>query len=228
MKKNIPKLAFVDSRTSHSINMIIGLIRNGQLQGGEKLPPQDELAERLGISRTSLREALMQLSYRGIVESIHGRGTFVCECGAHEAETLEARMVVEPQLARLAAERREETQLDELDSLCEAMAHFVKSDDTVAFSDFDLKLHCCIAAMTGNRALSQLITSVNDMMLHLQNVVQVLPGAMKRAHDYHLELAEHIRRGDAAAAEDAMRRHLDDVAKSLRKANSVRRKAPGA
>lgn len=216
MIKSMPRMGGMNSRTSHSINMLIGLIRSGHLKSGDKLPPQDELARTLGISRTSLREALVQLSYRGIVESIHGRGTFVCDQGPHSENMMESRLIMEPRLAGLAAARGTATERDELAAMLATMEQFVATGDTVAFSDYDLQFHRHLALMTHNKALEILFNSLSDMLLHLQNIVQIKPGAMERAHEFHLEIFAAVGRKNGRQAEGVMRRHLEDVERALK------------
>jgi Transcriptional regulators len=222
MKKAIPRIGDVDTRTSHSVNLIIGLIRNGHLKSGDQLPPQDELARKLGISRTSLREALAELSYRGVVISVHGRGTFVSEQEVHAENMMESRRILEPKVARLAAERADSTEIADLESLCAVMERFVNNGDTVAFSDYDLKFHSRLASMTHNKALITLFNSIGDMLLHLQNIVQIIPGAMHRAHEFHLELAAAVQAKNGDLAETTMLRHIEDVANSLKKAKKTK------
>lgn len=218
MKQTIPRIGEVDTRTSHSVNLIIGLIRNGHLKSGDQLPPQDELAKKLGISRTSLREALAELSYRGVIASIHGRGTFICEQSIHAGNMMESRQILEPKVARLAAERATEDEIADLQSVCATMERLVAANDTVAFSDYDLQFHSRLALMTHNKALITLFNSVSDMLLHLQNIVQIIPGAMQRAHEFHLEIAATIKSKNGKLAETTMLRHLKDVANSLKSA----------
>lgn len=217
MEKQLPRISEVDTRTSHSVNLIIDLIRNGHFKSGVQLPPQDELAKNLGISRTSLREALAELSYRGVVESVHGRGTFVREQEAHAGDIMETRRILEPKVAALAAERAAPQEIIKLKTIYRAMEQFVADGDTVAFSDFDLRFHSQLAAMTHNKALITLFNSISDMLLHLQNIVQIIPGAMANAHGYHRKIIDAVANGDGIRAENVMRKHLEDVDESLKK-----------
>ncbi len=202
--------------TNRSIDLIIERIRNGELKRGEQLPPQDVMAKSLGVSRTALREALKELSYRGIIASRHGHGTFICDRMVAEGETLEARLIMEPEIASLATRRGSERELRDLREMCAVMAKQVEAGDSLAFSGHDLHFHSAIAAMSHNQALSMLLASVRDMMLHQQNVVHVIPGTMERAYIFHLEIVEAMANRQAEAAEMAMRRHLEDVITTLR------------
>lgn len=205
--------------------MLIAQIRNGELKRGEKLLPQNVMAKKLGISRTALREALQELSYRGIIDSQHGRGTFVCDNMVHEEEVLEARLILEPRIAGIAAARATEQELDGLDDVCRIMDRLVKERNPEEFSDRDLEFHSAIGAMSRNLALTKLLASVKDMMLHQQNVVQIIPGAMERAYIFHLEITRALCEHKPETAEDAMRRHLEDVIMTLKASNCHKEKS---
>ncbi len=215
MGKRLQKLAPADNLTSRSIKQIIALVRSGVLKRGEKLPPQDEMAKKLGVSRTALREALKELSYRGIIASRHGRGTFVCDTMIREEETLEARRILEPRTAALAADRAGAKDVSRLKGLCEAMAGRVESGDLEGFSELDHEFHRAIAGMTRNQALAMLMASVGDTMLYQQNVVHLIPGAMERAYLFHRQITLAIAERRPEAAEQAMARHLEDVITTL-------------
>ncbi len=215
MSRRLQKLAPADNLTSRSIKQIILLIRDGSFKRGEQLPPQDVMAKTLGVSRTALREALKELSYRGIIASRHGKGTFVCDTMIREEETLEARRILEPRTAALAAERADAQDLARLKALCAEMDGRVKSGDLEGFSELDHKFHCAIAEISRNRALAMLMASVGDTMLYQQNVVHLIPGAMERAYLFHLDIARAIVERQPDLAEKTMARHLDDVVMTL-------------
>ena len=77
------------------INKITSMIQNGDLKPGDRLPPQDVLADHLGVSRTTLREALKELSFRGLIICKHGIGTFISSGLVSDLEMVEARKYVE-------------------------------------------------------------------------------------------------------------------------------------
>ncbi|MCC8190325.1 MAG: FadR family transcriptional regulator [Planctomycetes bacterium] len=205
-----------DSLTSRSIHVILQRIRAGALRPGERLPPQDVLARELGVSRTALREALKELSYRGIIDSRHGTGTFISDTVVSAEETLETRRILEPGIAELAAERATAAQIRDLEQVCAAMRNQVNAGNFQEFSELDLRFHRCIGEMSRNRALPMLLDTVRDMMLHQQNIVQVIPGAMERAYLYHLDIMQAIRERKSATAQAVMARHLEDVIFTLR------------
>lgn len=215
MSKNMTGQGVSENLTTRSINSFIDLIRSGKLKRGEKLPPQDVMAKKFGVSRTALREALKELSYRGIIASRHGQGTYVCDNMVQEEDTLEARLILEPRTAYLATQRAPDPEIRELREMCVVMEEHVKARAYETFSEYDLMFHSTIAKMSRNQALSMLISSVRDMMLHQQNVVQVIPGAMERAHIFHLEIVKAMRERQPEAAQTAMSRHLEDVSMTI-------------
>lgn len=211
----ITPLATFGNLADRSVSLIVEMISNGDFKRGEKLPPQEELAKRLGISRTALREALKELSYRGLIDTRHGTGTFICENFVEIKEILEARRILEPQIAFLAAQRADKSELDFLAALADKMAKSAKAGDFAEFSSMDLQFHCAISEMAKNRALIRLFSSVKDMMLLQQNLVQRLPGAMSRAHNYHVDIVAAFLAGKAKIASQTMAKHLDDVCSAL-------------
>ncbi|GHS92919.1 GntR family transcriptional regulator [Synergistales bacterium] len=194
------------------IETILDLIRNGSLQEGDKLPPQNILAGQLRVSRTSLREALKELSYRGIVTCVHGRGTFVSERLVSTADIIEARAMLEPGVAALAATRADARSYEELASLVDKMESRVDARDFKGFSILDLEFHIKINDMSANRALSFMMRALRDVMLVQQLYIQKLPGAIERAYKYHRKILLTIKNHDAQAASEIMREHLTDVA----------------
>lgn len=216
MREHFSKLSTSSNLSAKSIDAILDLIRTGKLRHGEKLPAQDELAKVLGISRTSLREAFKELSYRGIIVSRHGHGTFVADNMISERETIEARRLVEPGMAALATERCSDDDVRLLRKLVERMAPYVAAKEFEKFSELDMKFHCAIAEMCRNKALVRLFNAVKDTMLHQQIIVQRLDGAINRAHAYHIEIVKAIADRDSESASRKMASHLDDVVMTLR------------
>ncbi|MDR1966835.1 MAG: FCD domain-containing protein, partial [Synergistaceae bacterium] len=182
------------------IEAILALIRNGDLKQGDKLPPQDIMASQLSVSRTSLREALKELSYRGIVNCVHGRGTFVSDRFATTAEIIEARRIIEPGAAALAATRMTKSDWAKLAALVDEMEGRVESNDFQGFSMLDLEFHMKINEFAGNPALISMMQTLRDVMLVQQLYVQKLPGAIRRAYDFHKKILLHLEEQDPDAA----------------------------
>ena len=137
----------VDSVVDLAYERIRRLVLDGEIAPGERLG-QVELAERLGISRTPVREALRRLSAEGLVDSHPNRGFWAAELGlAAVLRRLEVRLILEPGIARVAAERRTERHLLELER---CIAREEKARSGLAAHDASREFHFVLARATGN------------------------------------------------------------------------------
>src|SRR4051794_6569352 len=146
---------------------LIALITERQLKAGDRLPPERELAVTMGVSRSSLREALRALAMLGVADMRQGDGTYLTELSpdtlmrpvglvlalsdANLAQLFEARKLVEPGLASLAAERIGPRETEELLRCAEASAEVLT--DAEAFMWHDIELHALIANAAENAIL---------------------------------------------------------------------------
>jgi GntR family transcriptional regulator, transcriptional repressor for pyruvate dehydrogenase complex len=163
------------SVTDQAIEKIKEMIVSGELGPGDRLPREADLAERLGLSRSSLREAVRALSLVRILDVRQGDGTYVTSLDPalllealsfvvelHEDRSvlalLEARRVIEAASAALAAQRIQPAQLDELRRLLEAMPG---CDSVEEFVDNDLAFHRTIAAGSANPVIATLLETVS-------------------------------------------------------------------
>jgi DNA-binding GntR family transcriptional regulator len=186
---------------------IRSLIVDGPLGPGARLG-QAELADRLGISRTSVREALRRLAGDGIVEFEVNRGFFVADLGLDRVlERLEARLLLEPEIARLAAERRTESDLEGMRGAIDAEQAARTSDDA---HDASRSFHIAVAVATRNHALLRLLES-----LWIADVGRRLLARRRRAPTWqssdvqeHRAILAAIGRADADRAARLMREHV--------------------
>ena len=156
---------------------LIDLITERQLKAGDRLPPERELAASMGVSRSSLREALRALAMLGVAEMRHGDGTYLTSLEADALmrpvglvlalsdsgleELFEARKLVEPGLAALAATRISDADAAELRRCAEASA--AAQEDAEAFMFADIELHAKIARAASNAVLERLLDSIAGM-----------------------------------------------------------------
>jgi DNA-binding FadR family transcriptional regulator len=205
-------------------------MRQGRLLPGERLPAERELAQRLGVGRASVREALGFLQLHDLVETRRGAGSYVVEdlsaklaalggagdqpADAGPAAVIEARMVTEPGVARIAAQRggRDE----QIERLLEVMAASADPEDPAQrrrWSDADRRFHCRIATLTENPVLAAMAEQLSRTMdeplwQRLRDDSIAVPGRTT------LQLAEHrliyaaIAEGDPDAAELHARQHI--------------------
>jgi DNA-binding GntR family transcriptional regulator len=186
------------------------LIVEGQLAPGARLG-QAELAEQLGISRGSVREALRRLTGDGLVEFEVNRGFFVADVGLDVVlERLEARALLEPQIARLAAERRTEGDLVALREAIEDERRAASSD---AAHDASRSFHLALAASTQNEQLWRLIDGLWIADVGRRLLAQRYTAPTWQAEDAreHEEILAAVESGDGRRAESLMRRHDEDA-----------------
>ncbi|KAA8999272.1 FadR family transcriptional regulator [Affinibrenneria salicis] len=152
-------------------NLLIGCIQRGQFPPGTMLPPERELAKQLGVSRSSIREALIALEINGWVEIRTGNGVFVCQPQQQEAESsvsdefslkslIKARQIFEAMAAELAARNATDDQRAELQEITQDLIQLNVNDEK--FLREDKRFHLMISEMTGNEVL-------RDMMEYLWN-----------------------------------------------------------
>lgn len=204
-----------------------GLEATGLAEGG-RLPAERDLAVRFGVNRGEIRKALAVLELEGRVQRHVGRGTFVARGGrpatalAAIAETtsppeaMQARTILEPELARLAALQANAAQIAELRRLAAAMRGVA---DWASYEALDYRFHELIAEAAGNRLLMEVERLVNGVRRavvwgHL-TLRPVGPSADYHSFDEHDAIVAAIAARDRPGAAEAMRRHLDSTAQAL-------------
>lgn len=200
-----------------------GLMQQGALEAGDRLPPERELAKQFGVSRSTIRQALFILQTIGLVESRVGYGTFTKKeppalnvtdlASALRAakgslvDQLELRRLVEPQVASLAAERATESELDELSKY---ISHQEEHLSDARFIDADSAFHLTIAHATGNTLLVKMVEGIHEL-LHESRQRSWRAGGGTRALEEHRNIYEAIRKHDSQTASNAMTHHILDV-----------------
>lgn len=202
------------------------LVRQGEFPPGRRLPSERALAERLGVSRTAVREAIIALELRGVVEVRGGSGIHVCQAqgpvvqlpvardaGAGPFELLRARCLIESEIAALAASARKDGDLDLLFAALKTMRENLH--DKVANADADVQFHLAIAAATGNAMLRQTVENLRAQErgpLWTQIEQHFHSSAMRQqSQQDHQQIFAAIVAGQADAARQAMRAHLERV-----------------
>src|SRR5579875_931003 len=214
------------------VQQFVTMIRNGELAPGERLPPERELAERFGVGRNSIREALRELNLLGLVTSRHGEGTFVgtpdaarlmapfrsvIELSAPAAESiLEFRLAFEPGVAALAARN---LSVDGEQLLAGALEQFENAlgHQQPGAEHSDAGFHFAIAQTTENPT----IIAVHKALLELLTASrsQLSPDTYQPDHRVavgHRELFAAIVSRDEERARKTMHQHLLDVSQGLR------------
>jgi GntR family transcriptional repressor for pyruvate dehydrogenase complex len=207
------------------LERLSGLIKEGIWQPGERLPPERQLAEMLGVGRSSIREAAKSLEFMGLVEARHGEGTFVSEdlSGAMGkaivramalsqrdiSDLIEARQVIESHLARLAARRIKASELAQLREHLEKMEENL--DQPEQFRKADLDFHVSLATAAHNRILLRIFLTIRELLEQLIGQALTTPGTSVSATHAHARILAALERKNAQEADEAMNAHLEDV-----------------
>ena len=203
----------------------------GQFTAGDRLPPENQLAQRFAVSRPVVREALQRLHSDGVVISRQGSGTYVQrspservaeltqEYTLHEVlQSLELRMALEELAARLAARNRNDEQMRAIE-LAARNLHKVFGQGGAA-KEADFAFHRAIAAASGNGLLFDTLEQLAERVKGGMNVTLSLTREAseqrrERVLDEHDRIVHAIRVGDAESAAIAMRYHLDQARNRL-------------
>ncbi len=215
----------------HVVDQIQKQIFNGELSKGDKLPPERELTTQLGVSRTSVREALRALEVTGLIESRQGEGNFIS--GTLEntllepltamfmlnkgkpRDILELRTILEVKAAELAALRISDLQSIELEHLLNEL-----SDATLEArkSELDTQLHYYIGEITGNVLISNILNIISTMMeMFVQTSRRKIlenPNNQELLFKHHEDIVKAIISKDPEKAKAAMLAHMtmvDDI-----------------
>ena len=180
-------------------------IRDGRLQPGDRLL-ETEIAERLGVSRTPVREALKRLESDGVASFGQPRGLTVTKLSHGQILELYAmREVLEGAAARFAAERAAPF---EIESMKQILAQHDRASTPAEAADANRRLHGAIVAATHNAYLERVMNVMTDALALLGTTTYSVPGRIASGWKENAEIVACIERRDARAAEEAGRRHI--------------------
>ena len=201
-------------------------IREKKLVVGDKLPTEREMCESFGVSRTALREALRRLSARGLISIHKGSGMYVKEINIEDAvktlnlyydlkfdrnlleQIIEVRRLFEPEIAGLAALKRTEENLAELE---ENLVEFENEnpDDTQKEADLDNKFHLIITKSTSNPIMQVTMEPIYSLLPRMRNYIYGnIEGEKEITLKYHRKILEAISNQDSEKATIEMKNHL--------------------
>lgn len=227
-----------DGRVSETITRRIRkAITEGRLAPGEKLPAEREMAGRLRASRVSVREAYRSLAEAGLINIRRGAEggafiadfdpapvsrnlTFLLRLGrtSHE-ELTEARALLEPSVARLAARRARPADLERLEELMRSERAAPRGSGEARC--IHLEFHRLLAECARNLPLAVLIRGMNDLSFEIAQDIVISSDMHGHIVDDHAEIFDAIRRRDEDAAAEAMLRHVRDIQGRLRRAHEA-------
>ena len=202
-------------------------IARGDLRPGNRLPAERELAERLNTSRVSVREAYRSLEHFGVIEVRRGAegGAFISEVDHHamrhtlslmlhlgrtsHEELTEARLLIEPPLARLAARRASLDDVEALRALLEKQRSALRPGGNAWQPS--LEFHRLIARCSRNLPLIMVANAVFDLLIEAMKPIEIKKAARKKTIDFHTTILEAIALRDETAAFEAMEGHVLEV-----------------
>ncbi|GAB6180459.1 FadR/GntR family transcriptional regulator [Desulfotomaculum defluvii] len=215
------------------VEQIKQMIVHGDLNPGDKLIPERELAEKLEVGRSAVREAYRALEAIGIIEIKPGEGTFVREMGFKSMtdimslavqtgknsifELLELRKIVEVEAAALAAQRRTEEDIQMIKKALDEMEKDIQKGNLGDISD--IKFHYTICAAAHNSLLNKLMSSISETMkremVTVREKLYRVPGTPTRLLEEHKKIFEAIIKGDELEARKTMFINLDNAEKGF-------------
>ena len=219
------------------VSQLKELILSGDLRPGDRLPPERELAESFGVSRTVVREAVRTVLAQGLLVSEPGKGNIVAvpqlasvaegirlflrlnEQSDPAEQIFEVRRVLEVEIAGLAAERISDDLLAELESSIRDMAE--STDNFAQFAEYDVEFHATLARATGNEMFRILLDSVTGLMLEVRHLSLALPDVAVAALEEHERIWEQVQLRNAAGARREMESHLSLGKERMRNAVDV-------
>ena len=207
------------------VGQIQRLITGGRLKPGDKLPPERELAETFGVSRSSVRDAIRNLEMIGLVEPHHGEGTVVCDLSPESlispitnmlvrkralvAELLDVRKMLEPPLAARAAARASAQEVAYLEDILRRQKEKVDRGE-VAIEE-DSEFHYAVATAARNSVVMKVLDVLMDLLRESRARSLQVEGRRQKSFAGHRRILGAIKRRDASSAEAAMRRHLEEI-----------------
>jgi len=207
------------------VKQVQDIIRDGLLRPGDMLPPERELAERLHVSRGSLREAILALESMGLVEPRHGEGTIVRDLSAAPlvnqlsvmlvqkralvGELLEFRLMIEPTLAARAAANATDEEITHLEEILSRQQ--AKIDQGELAIEEDSKFHYAIARAARNSVVLKVLDVFMDYLRDSRELSLQVEGRPQKSLNSHRRILNAIARKNPAAAEKAMRRHITAI-----------------
>ncbi len=198
---------------------------NGNWRAGDRIPPERDLCQQLGIARTSLREALKAMELVGMVDSRVGDGTFVCPrseflsrpllwafTGTDHTkfqEIMEARIVIEESLAGFAAQRASAQEIKAIAETIQTMQDSIARDEPIL--DADMAFHLAIAGASHNNPLANSVQLLRNLMRHWLFYKVLIPEVAPRILKRHLAISRAIAQRKPIAARRQMRLHLQET-----------------
>jgi GntR family transcriptional repressor for pyruvate dehydrogenase complex len=204
-------------------------IMTGELRPGDKLPPERELAEQFGVSRTAVREAVKALHEKGLLEVRPGNGTFISNITDTTSEVMrdsldlivnvglvnglveliQVRTLLEPGIAALAAEMATEANIQAMQQAVDTMDTALDNADV--YVEADLKFHRALATASQNSLITILLDPIVDLLREQRKRIFLVEGGPERGQYHHKRILKAVATRKPLAAREAMAVHLKQV-----------------
>jgi len=213
-----------------AIEQIMDLVKKSELKPGDKLPPERELAEKLSISRNSLREAFRVLESRGLIKSKAGGGRYVREIRKNGysnteniilslekssiLELLEAREMFEVKIVKIAAQR---ATIEDIELIEKALNKMIEEEELKENkkTESDTEFHLAIARASHNFVFTNIIRLHLDLLKGTREKTQQIPGRREERWREHQAILQAIKEHNSKKAGEAMLKHLRNVREVL-------------
>jgi GntR family transcriptional repressor for pyruvate dehydrogenase complex len=211
------------------------LILQRTLPPGRPLPSERLFAQRFGVSRGSVRDALRTLEVLGLLEMRHGQGTFPRELSVDrlvtplssvltysrdlQSELMDVRRMFEPAVARVAATRITDDDVADLQRVLDRQRRKLAAGRSTIVEDS--AFHAALARATHNRVAVRLMETLNDLLIESRKQTLRQKGRPQRSFEGHEAILNAVRRRDPDAAERAMHQHIDRIAELLQTASEA-------
>lgn len=226
--------------TAAAFEQLISHVVTGRWKAGDRIPPERELCQQLRIARTSLREALKAMELVGMLDSRVGDGTFVCPrteflsrpllwafTGTDHSELrdiMEARTIMEENLAGLAAERASDEGIAEIGAAVQAMRDCIARGESIL--EADMAFHIAVSRAAQNEILTNAVQLLRNLMRQSLQYKLTIPNIHDEVLRSHAGIYAAIRSRKPAAARLAMKRHLEETMRHVTYVMELRQVKP--
>ncbi|MCY9692338.1 FadR/GntR family transcriptional regulator [Paenibacillus alginolyticus] len=211
------------------VNQLQKKISEGEMKPGDKIPTEPELMQQFGVGRSTVREAVRVLVHAGLLEKKQGFGTFLtANTGMQEPldhrlrraeilEVYEVRRMLELEISRLAAERRDDYDLEQMRSALDQRSEALEKGDTSTYLNSDVKFHLSIAIASKNSVAIDLYRTFSTVLLETSYKLVSVESPHDPNNLQHENMYQAIKDKDVSAAEYWTKQNLDDTVSQLKK-----------
>lgn len=213
--ENILKIEGYELLSKKVYRIIKSGIIDGSLKPGTKLL-EVKIADKMGISRTPIREALRELAAKGFVKMIPNQGIVVSSDSAEDIrEVMQIRGVLEGLAGRLAVAMINKEEISRLENLIKQMEKFSKKNDPLGFGEVDAEFHNIIVNICRNKRLMQIRKNITEQAHRYRIKSLNVPGRLEYSTEEHRKIAEALKKKDAKAADKSIQKHIENTLKNI-------------